>query len=246
MAAAYAVILSSSPARGLIATTPPSTAQHAIPSSPGLPSLSEILAEKMPRPPNQNKTIAVPDTTTDFTSARSLPRKEDVTQPLNAQRQLGLAGYNHGLDVGGTKADAEKSRTERNKSEHAKVLRTSKSSSTPKLSGDTVGAENEVNHENMIDSGRKKRMKKPKKDDQTKIMKAKVTKPRSSSNSSKHPKKVCTGSIRAIVDNQCDIEAAIDGEENKSGAYNEPDLGLIEALRRRRDWTPARDTLRDS
>ena len=242
MAAALAVVLSSPPGRGFIATTPPSMTQNAIASSPGLPSVSKIIAEKMSRPQNGNEIVAVPDTTVAFQSV-SLPRKKGVTQSSNAQGHLELESNSHGLDVPGINADLEKSRTEQDKSGQAKARRKRKPSSTPKLTGNTVVAKDVIGDENVIDSGRKKRVRKSKKDDQTRITEGKITKPGSSSNHSKRPKKVSTENVRAIVNNQCDIEASLDAEQNYLGAYDDPDLGLIEALRRRRrDWTPARDT----
>lgn len=242
MAAVLAVVLSSPPGRGCIATTPSSMTQNAIASSPGLPSVSKIIAEKMSRPHNANKITAVPDSTVALQSGKSLPRKEGVTQSSNAPRHSELESNSRGLDVAGTKADVENSRPERGTTGQAKARRKSKPSSTPKLTRDTVVAKDAIGDENVIDSGRKKRVRKSKKDDQTRIREGKITKPGSSSKASKRPKKVCTETVRAIVDHQCDIEPSLDAEENYLGACDDPDLGLIEALRRRRDWTPAKDT----
>ncbi|KAL8850594.1 MAG: hypothetical protein Q9221_004464 [Calogaya cf. arnoldii] len=199
----------------------------------------------MPRSLNQSKPIAIPGySNVGFTSAKSLSRGEDVKHSLNATRQLELADNVHGSNKGGTEVDGKKIPIEGGRPETKKVRRKSNWSSTPKVSGDTVVVENGTNDEIRIDSGRGKRIKKQKKDDQTKITKTKIVKPRSSSNTSKHPKKACKETIPGILDPEGDFEPII--EENTLGAYKEPGLRLMGALPRRRDWTPARDTSREA
>ncbi|KAL8889828.1 MAG: hypothetical protein Q9192_005956 [Flavoplaca navasiana] len=217
MAAAHTDVLSS----------PPSKPQHAMSSSPGLPSVSEILAERIPRPLNQSraKAKAVPDSTdVDFTSANRLPRK-DVPQSLDATPHIAFTSNNR---------VAEKDCIERNEPDGVKVRRKMKRGSTTKSSG------NMVNDKNSIGSGAKKRIKKPRKGDQTKITQAKVTKPSSGLNTLK---KAYTEGF-AAVNSRCTIDASIDNQRHTSVVYGEPDMGSIDAVPRRKDWTPVRDTSR--
>ncbi|KAL8986333.1 MAG: hypothetical protein Q9205_000219 [Flavoplaca limonia] len=217
MAAVHADVLSS----------PPSKSQHAISSSPGLPSVSEILAERIPCPLNQSraKAKAVPDTTgVGFTSARRLPRK-DVPQSLDATPQIAFTNNNRVADQGCT---------EGNEPDCVKVQRKIKPNST------TKSFENIINDENSIGSGGKRRIKKPRKGDQTKITKAKVTKPRSGLNTLK---KTCMEEF-AAVNSRYTIDASINNQRHTSVVYGEPDMGSIDAVPRKKDWTPVRDTSR--
>ncbi|KAL8675187.1 MAG: hypothetical protein Q9168_000440 [Polycauliona sp. 1 TL-2023] len=246
MATAQAVVLSSPPGRGLHAPTSPSLTPNAISSSPGLPSLSDILAERMPRPPNQDKAATVSgNTTVSFTSARSLPREKDLSRASNAAMQVEPRNNNDGLDKEYTQADGEKRGKELGLSDPAKVLRKSKSSSTPNLPGTTVGIDHVTNDENIIDSGRKKRIKKPRKDGQARILKAKITKPRSATKTSKQSQNGTTGKNEPTISPRCNTEANIDELKQTSVGHTEPDdLGLTEALQRRKIWTPVKDTAR--
>ena len=204
----------------------PSKIQHANSSSPGLPSVSEILAERMPQLLNQSrdKAEAVPDTiAVGSISARRHPR-DDVPQSSDAKPQIAFASNSR---------VAEKDCVERNKLNGVRVRRKSKPSSKAKLSG------NMVNDENGIESGGKKRIKRARKADQTKITKAKVTKPRAGSNSLK---KACTEDFEA-VNSRCTIDAGMDNQRNTS-VYSEPGMGLTDAVPRKKDWTPVRDTSR--
>ncbi|KAL9000991.1 MAG: hypothetical protein Q9169_000475 [Polycauliona sp. 2 TL-2023] len=243
MASAHAIALSSPSSRGFLAPTTPSGAQHAVSSSPGLPSLSDILNERMPRSPDQEK---APDDLGNasfrFTSARSLPRNEDLPRLSNAVTRIESTSFNRGSDERDTHADSEKRRVEHGISEHSKTRRRSKLGSTPKSPGDIIIMDNEFHDGNDIESGRKKRTKKPRKDDQTRIMKAKIKKPRSNLKTSKHPKNGNKEGNRAIVDSRRNPEPIINDNSKKSNAYNESDLGLNEAQQRRKDWTPVKDT----
>ena len=210
-----------------VLSSPPSKTQHAISSSPALPSVSEILAERMPCPLNQSraKVKAVPDTTgVGFTRARRLPRK-DVPQLLGATPQIAFTSNNRVADQGCT---------EGNEPDGMKVRRKIKPGSTTKSSG------NMVNDEKSIGSEGKKQIKKPRKGDQTKITKAKVTKPRSGLNTLK---KACTEKS-AAVNSRYTIDASIDNQRHRSVVYGEPDMGSIDAVPRKKDWTPVRDTSR--
>lgn len=217
MAAAHTNVLSSTPSK----------TQHADFSSPGLPSMSEILAERIPRPLNQSraKAKAIPDiTAADSTSARILPEK-DAPQSLDAKPQITFASNNR---------VAEKGCVERNEPDCEKVRRKIKPGSTTKSSG------NMVNDENRVGSGGKKRIKKPRKADQTKITKAKITKPRSGLNSLKE---ACTEKF-AAVNSRCTIEASIDNQRHTSVIYGETETESIDVVPRKKDWTPVRDTSR--
>ncbi|KAL8919318.1 MAG: hypothetical protein Q9172_005039 [Xanthocarpia lactea] len=248
MVAAETILLSSPPSHGFMVKTPPSMAQHTKSSSPGLPSLSDLLVERMPQPTSRSKVITVPvEATVGLANAKSLLQlfhrdKQDNTQPSYETVHTELPSSNQGSTDKGIKEKVEKSRKKLDKSEYARPRRKSKSHLISETSVDTVIANSVPNDEGLIDTGRKEQNKKPKKDEQTKIKKAKVIKPRSSLSNPKRPKKACVEDILGTAITRCDIGANIDGAENTSAAHNEQDLGLIEALKRRRDWTPARDT----
>ena len=229
-------------------TTPPSMAQHTKSSSPGLPSLSDLLVERMPQPTSRGKVIAVPvEATVGLANARSLLQlfhrdKQDNTKNSYETVHTELPSGNQGSTDKGIKEKVEKSRKKLDKSEHARPRRKSKSHLTSETSVDTVIADSVANDEGLIDTGRKTQKKKPRKDEQTKIKKAKVIKPWSSFSNPKRPRKACIEDLLGTAITRRDSEANINGAENTSAAHNEQDLGLVEASKRRRDWTPARDT----
>ncbi|KAL8859130.1 MAG: hypothetical protein Q9178_004393 [Gyalolechia marmorata] len=249
MVAAETILLSSPPRHGFMVATPPSMAQHTKSSSPGLPSLSDLLVESMPQPTSGSKVTAVPaEATVGLANARSLLQlfhrdKQDNTQPSHETVHTKLPSSNQGSTDKGIKEKVEKSRKELDRSEHARARRKSKSHLTSKTSVDTVIADGVAN-EGLINTRRKTPNRKPRKDGQTKIKKTKVIKPWSSFSNPKRPKKASIEDILGTAITRYDIEANISGAENTSAAHNEQDLGLVEASKRRRDWTPARDTLK--
>ncbi|KAL8820256.1 MAG: hypothetical protein Q9223_001488 [Gallowayella weberi] len=87
--------------------------------------------------------------------------------------------------------------------------------------------------------GEEKQLKKPKKDDQTKLKKAKVTKPGSRSSTSKWPEKRFDEDVIGTDSRKCETGA------DSPAVYHEAGLGLVEAVKRRRNWSPANDMSED-
>ncbi len=141
-------------------TTPPSMAQHTKSSSPGLPSLSDLLVERMPQPTSRGKVIAVPvEATVGLANARSLLQlfyrdKQDDTKNSYETVHTDLPSGNQGSTDKGIKEKVEKSRKKLDKSEHARPRRKSKSYLTSETSVDTVIADSVANDEGVIDTGR--------------------------------------------------------------------------------------------
>ncbi|KAL8769151.1 MAG: hypothetical protein Q9209_004785 [Squamulea sp. 1 TL-2023] len=235
MAAAEAIVLSSPSRHGFITTNPSSMIQHAISSSPVLPSLSEIFDERMARPKNRSISVATPcDAAVGFISASNVlqpaPMNYEAPLPSSETVRSGLTANHRKLHDKGVSKDAGKSRKEVAKSGDARGQGKSQSSKKSKIPADAVIT---ASDEDGIDPQRKKQTKRPKDDGQTKIKKAKVTKPRSGLNNPKLSRIVCTEENPGIATSGCDMENI------------EADLGLTEAVKRRRDWTPTRDTARE-
>ncbi|KAL8785177.1 MAG: hypothetical protein Q9213_003524 [Squamulea squamosa] len=191
----------------------------------------------MLRPKGRCKLTANPcDAAVGFTTARNLlqptPISQEAPQPSFEIVHSGITANHQKLDNKGISEVAEKSRREAKRSEDARAQRKSKPSTKPRISADAVVVANDVEG---IDFQRKKQTKRPKDDGQTKIKKAKVTKPRSGLNNPKLPRKVCTEEDLGIGHTGCDTETNIDAH-----------LGLAEAVKRRRDWTPTKDTVTES
>ncbi|KAL9010946.1 MAG: hypothetical protein Q9173_004168 [Seirophora scorigena] len=80
------------------------------------------------------------------------------------------------------------------------------------------------------------------KDAQTKIGKTSITKPGAGTSGPKRCKGIATGAKTDGGDARSDAEAEQRKEKNSLIANDEHSLGLTEALRRRRDWTPSKET----
>ncbi|KAL8729630.1 MAG: hypothetical protein Q9166_004579 [cf. Caloplaca sp. 2 TL-2023] len=205
----------------------------------------------MPRLISGSTTVAIStDASVGFSSVKSLLqlsnlREKEITDSLKGIVSLDPKGNLQGSNEKVPKATTEKSRKENDRSQQPKHLRKSVTISTSKKPADSVVAEDVANPEKGIDTGRKRKTKKPRIDDQTKIKKAKVTKPSSGSKTSKRPKKTFED-VPVTVDTECEIEASVSEAEIAPAVQTEPHLGLLEAVKRRRDWTPTKDTSKES
>lgn len=247
MAVADQIVLSSSPIRQDTLTTPLSVPQDAASSSPGLPSPSQLLMGKAVRLASGSAAVLVPQNAyIGLTSASGLLRpaeSDDRTVPkvTDARFILKAKAILKGLEskplapVG----KGQKDRQGKGRSEPQKRIRKSTGGGKSKGSPITVIVKASVKDGEEGRSGGIKHSKQSRKEEQAKIKKAKVTKPGAFTAGSKR----CEGKATEDRSDKSGVELqkADTGEAKDSlAATNEDDLGLTEALKRRKDWTPAK------
>ncbi|KAL8696511.1 MAG: hypothetical protein Q9224_002757 [Gallowayella concinna] len=247
MAAAEPIAISSSPSHCFGPTTPPRLSQPTLSSSPGLPSLSKLVGGILQ--PTRRRAI-YSEASPRFTGAKSVPQPANSTEQnfTHSSNEAPFSEAKNSLQSPAAKTamtGAEKIRKESEKSDKPNARRKNAVSSKTKKSSDTavaVGAGSVESGDVCVEN---KQPKKPKKNDQTKLKKAKVTKPGSRSITSKRPKKTFVEDLLGTASNECEIDANVLESKTSPVLYNESGLGLVEAVKRRRDWTPAKHMSED-
>ncbi|KAL8808214.1 MAG: hypothetical protein Q9182_000278 [Xanthomendoza sp. 2 TL-2023] len=143
------------------------------------------------------------------------------------------------------RAGAEESRKQTETSDKPNSRGKSVARSKTKRSADTAVAVSAGDVESGHVGAEKKQLKNPKKDAQTKLKKAKVTKPGSRSSMSKRPEKKFVEDVIGTANGKCETGANIFEIAESPAVYKEAGLGLVEAVKRRRDWSPAKDMSKD-
>ncbi|KAA6415709.1 MAG: hypothetical protein FRX48_00427 [Lasallia pustulata] len=254
MATAEVIVLSSSPSRSLIATTPPPGPIALMSSSPRLPSPSQSMMQKRQVLVTGSRATPVPP--------RALAGFASAASAASLLRTAGTAGLNYNAEVSGklrlggqsqiqrggwggaelkdleTGQGATKANTKKPRGPRKKAPKDALEASIIPLCPDPV-AEANLSKSAAV---KKPRARKSKDESQTTIKKGKVTKPATTSDSVQPGKGKCTARKR---DAKADVER--DGLEATLGGVNRPQdvvpLYLDEATRRRKDWTPPKDTL---
>ncbi|KAI4121253.1 MAG: hypothetical protein LQ338_006471 [Usnochroma carphineum] len=254
MEVAGQVILPFSPLRqSTTATTPLSMSKNTASSSPGLPSPSKLLMGKVSRLARRD--TAIPKTNIACFGSTSAPSLLQLAAP-NDQTYSTEYGSGYVLkareiegfeskDSKSTKKDhaggQSKHKIEQRQRGPISVTRL-KSNASPKSSTAKAGLKD---RDESVLSG-KKRAKQSKEDGQTKIKKTNVTKPGAATAKSKR----CKG--KPIVEGtRCGgpervEQADIRESKNSSDAQSQDGLGLTDALKRKKDWTPIKKTLLDT
>ena len=256
MAAADAIVLlSSSPPRN-VNTTPPR--QHAaMSSSPALPSPSDLFSRKPYRPSSAGRGILIPkDAALGFASASSLLRHSQAVDAVNddddtAKNPRTPVTESRTKEPSKEAAEtrtavikaAPKTRKESSETKRAKAP--AKKAGLPKRkSGDRTDS---VNPNDSIrpaveEPRSKPRAAKIKETTQTTIKKTKVTKVGSANEFTKDLKSKRSTKKSSDID-ATTTKPSVSEKEKTSTTRDEPlDLCIEEAVRRRTDWTPTKDT----
>ena len=251
MATVNVIVLSSSPSRSLIATTPPPGSVALMSSSPRLPSPSQLIIQKRPGLVTGSRvTPGPPGAFIGFASAASLLRTAGLAIPNDNAETSGKLGMGKEFQLqsggleraqsrdqetgqGATKANIKKPRGPRKKAPKD-GLETSIIPTCP----DTV-VDPDLSKPAAV---KKPRARKSKDESQTTIKKGKVTKPATTGDSVQTEKAKSTTRKR-----NAKSKVEKDGPDAKAGDVFPPQdaypLHLDEATRRRKDWTPPKDTL---
>ena len=254
MATAEVIVLSSSPSRSLIATTPPPGSIAPMPSSPRLPSPSQLMIQKRPGLVTGSRVTPVPP--------RALAGFASAASAASPLRTAGAAGLNYNAEVSGKLGLRGQSQIERGDWESAELKdldagQGAKKANTKKPRGPREKAPKDalvaptipicpdtVAEANLSKSAAVKipQARKSKDESQTIIKKGKVKKPATTGDFVQPGKGKSTARKRNA---KADVER--DGLDATLGGVNRPQdvvpLYLDEATRRRKDWTPPKDTL---
>jgi len=256
MATADVIVLSSSPPRSVIATTPPQGLVAMLSSSPGLPSPSMLMRTKRPSLVSASRAAQIPErAVAGFASAASLikagspgldPDARSGVRTTKGYGSLGPADKS-GLDGG------EKAKTKPKKRAPAGVegaVAPKKSRAPSKKTKKDANTDGEVGqgpiHEEFRlpvkeKKPRKPRVRKDKDETQPKIKKGKITKPGTNDGIEKT---AITKRSAAVITVSAIPDSGTNDLHVVSPPTAEQDLGLDEAVRRRKSWTPPKDTSR--
>lgn len=227
MAAADVIVLSSSPSPSLIATTPPPGSNGLMYSSPRLPSPSQLM---------------IPKRLGHLIGSRATPRPLGALKGcklgMGAPSEIQSGGWkralsmDHGIGQRATKATAKKPKAPRKKAptdmREASVLPSRPNSI----------AEPDMSKPAAV---KKPGQRRSKDGSQTTIKKGKVTKPVTTGDSMR------PGKVKGSAKSKTVKPIVKDGSDANVGDVSPTrdvvPLRLDEATRRRKDWTPARDTV---
>ncbi|MCJ1467320.1 5'-flap endonuclease [Pseudocyphellaria aurata] len=250
MATERPIFVSSSPSRSIIPITPPFSPTATISSSPSLPSPSRLFKKRPASFVDDSHATRSNDAVAEITSTSKFLGHAHVSNSVEDDTM------EPGEELGKwTRLQSQKGKSIKpNKSHREAAVSTVKKSRAPKKTptqsiekAAVVKELPNISHEaenNQIQDSDKKRVRKSKSkaDVQTKIDKGNITKPGVVNNqkiklvaSTKKPKKT----------HQSVAQTTIKETEEINPLGEEPlDLGLIEAIKRRKVWTPIKDTLR--
>lgn len=269
MATSNPTLVSSFPYHLIIPTTPPPMSVKAMSSSPTLPSPSKLFARKASSTvPNIYASPVLERTTTRFTSASDLLREAHAIEQTQgflteATKQRGERGFPENQENNTVQSRELKNRVnpENRKQKTANSRKLSSDSSvnikqtkvprkTPaKPAPKTVAFDGKPHIPQDSEMLKvlvpaKKRTKKSKDEGQTTIERSKITKPGAaiSDSISKKSKPINSAKFPRI-----DYESAVKPSIKESDELiildeESLDLCLVEAIKRRKSWTPTRDT----
>lgn len=250
-AAMDSILFLSSPAQSL-AVTPPHVQTVPMSSSPSLPSPSQLFTIKATTIPcTRLEESNGGDVITGFTSAADLlrqVRKSEMRLDCLSEEKEGLGVYADFESRESENIIVKELATKENDHLMVKKAKGSRKSSTKSGKKTTGGDENWSKPEELIlsepQADKKKRSKRSKEETQTKIKKGGITKPAINKSTRKRTKlvksKATSGhETKPIVDTIEQTITYAPGEEPL-------DLALVEAIKRRRAWTPVKDTLQKS
>ncbi|KAL8722205.1 MAG: hypothetical protein Q9225_001250 [Loekoesia sp. 1 TL-2023] len=248
MAAEDQLTLSSSPVRRTASTTTLQMSKTAISSSPGLPSPSQILMGKITRPKNGSAAVSVPnDINTGFTSGSSLVQigslDDGIFPTLSDGNGISKAkNVLEDMDAAPPRVAEKdlKRRQEIGRSGKAKGSRQTGLRPKSKASPDSAAAQVNVNPIEEGSTSRSKNRKKPQKGDQSTIRKTKIIKPGAGTAAQKRSKKIDTAAAPEHQDGGCKEQRRVEEDKERQALWTEHGLGLAEALKRRKDWTPTK------
>lgn len=251
MATASPIFVSSSPSRSIIPTTPPFGPLATMSSSPSLPSPSRLFTKRPASFLGDSHAISLPiDTIAGFTSASKLllqahPSDHAEDDPIEPRKEPGESTTNQ--DGEGKPTKSKNLPVGKRESDVSFVKKARAPKKTPAESGKKAAAVKEklqVSYEaenNEIQDSDKERVRKSKGEAQTRIGKGKITKPGALNN--EKIKSVASAKKLKKTD-QSAAKAPVKKNEEIYPLGEEPlDLGLIEAIKRRKVWTPVKDTL---
>ncbi|KAL8934577.1 MAG: hypothetical protein Q9216_005839 [Gyalolechia sp. 2 TL-2023] len=240
MAAVGQVVVSSSPILRVPVTAPFSASTNATSSSPGLPSPSQFLDGKSSRfNIGSAAVLRSQDPNLGFVSASGLPHpfySDKMMSTIRCDESPPLKANSAGLALptaaaGGGKEDMKKG-LDIGRRKKAKGTSQSESKPYPDL---TLGQLSIA-----ISTPDKHNAKKPRKDDQSTIRRAKITKPGAGTTRTKRSKKMVTAATQETQDVVCEDKASREKIKEAPVIQNDQDLGLLEAPRRKKDWTPVK------
>lgn len=245
MAALSPILLSSSPSHSIILITPPKRSTIAsMSSSPSLPSPTQLFGKKSSYFTHDNSAIPVSKAPlTGFTSASQLLREVEALEQgsnglIETRKEL---GEKKELENRDKKPAVSKKRREKANSSVRKAKAPRKTPAKSEGRTSTIDNEPTAYKESEtldVQTSEKKKPKQNKGEAQTKIGNNKIVKPGATKKS-----KAVAGSRKSKGQNQSIAKAPpTNGETNYAPGEEPLDLELVEAIRRRRDWTPAKDT----
>ncbi|KAL8727159.1 MAG: hypothetical protein Q9181_005807 [Wetmoreana brouardii] len=249
MAAANPILLSSPPLYSSMLTTSSSASKHLLSSSPSLPPLSELLESRVIHPASHNKDSASPKTPdVGFVSANTLlraftPIDSAIPPPsvriYERQATFEIRGPDEQQPIPNTKK--RKSPKSEDKSERPRRTRKNVQSCNLKASPHfhDAGKGPKVEHSN--DSRASRQLKQPKETDQTKIKRTKVTKLGACANAAKRSRNTPAEKDLSTIGASCGQEKKSEDVKSSATALDDDGLGLTEAIKRRREWTPVKD-----
>ncbi|KAL9025761.1 MAG: hypothetical protein Q9196_005475 [Gyalolechia fulgens] len=248
MAAVDRIVLSSSSIPRTAVTTPPLISQNAISSSPALPSPSQILMGKPPNFQSGSAAILPPNDANrgsiSVTSLLRSPKTNEMMSPITSDALRSLKTSVaiqtlHRAAAGGGKRDATRGQVI-GRPKKVKGTRPTGTRSNSKTPPDLTFAQVTTNVNDESSALDKKNAQKSRKGDQSTIRRTKITKPGASTAASKRSKNNATADAPEIPDVVCEDQASSEKAKEMSLKQNDHDLGLLEASRRRKDWTPAK------
>ena len=247
MATAAIIVLSSSPGRPCLRTTPSPTILPDMSSSPALPSPSQLITKRRPSLASGNRLSPVPSgSITSFTRASSL-----LCRTHSARDDVATARTT--LDVGVEAIVTARQRvpTKSRKVAAQKLPASENTAKRRKVRKNTVTA-NEEDQDGVIDGGsigrevivkplkvKRTRAVKDSEPRQTTIERSKITKPSTS------VKGVKKDRSKTKFQNPVTGQDPVGGHEyldNREVRDEGTDWSLSEAVGRRKDWTPPKDT----
>lgn len=214
---------------------------HAPCSSPGLPSPSQLFMSKAVRPSSGSAAVPIPqDAYVGSTSTSSLSIQK-VRNSANARFILKAKELLESLE----QKPPEPAEKDQNDVVPAYQSRVHKSTCTGKLKSPpklpVINADAKEKEGGC--SGGKRRRKQSTKDEQTKIQEAKITKPGVATADAKRRKTKATAIDQALEGSDVEHQRKADTEKDAPASRKEASLGLREALKRRKDWTPRKRPL---
>lgn len=248
MAAEDQRVLSSSPIWRTAGTTTLQMAKSTVSSSPGLPSPSQILMDKIARPKIGCATVPIPnDPNTGSTSVSSLvqsgsleagifPTPSDGKHIPEAKYVIeNMDAVPQRVTEKGLKRRQETGGSGKAKGSHQTALRPKS-----KASADLAATQVKVNPIEEGSTSGSKSQNKPQKSHQSTIRKAKITKPGAGKTASKRSKKLDIIAAPEHQDRVRKEQESVEEDKNWQASRTEHGLGLAEALKRRNDWTPTK------